>query len=190
MTQLLSVLHLVVLTAFVGLASVYMLMSLISYLRVRRPLMTWSGRVRWWASPVGPALIAVGATGGMGTAWAAGTEVPASAAIGYPAGALFWAVGAHLARTTVVTEYGLLPDINRISRAVSWGQVVDYFARSRGQYTCYVFLYETAPSADRQRLELHVPVGQAAAFRDVVEAKLDARFAFEADSPRRVVSGR
>ena len=178
--EILAVLHFVVLAAFVGIASVFMLMALINYLRVRRALLTWRGGGQFWESPLGPALFTLVATAGLGIAWAQGADLPPSAYIGYPAGGAFWCIGAYLSRAVVITEYGIIHDVNRISQAVSWGQIVDYFVTPGDRQHRYVFLYQEGEEPGRQRLELRVPANASDAFQKIVNGKLDARFSFSA----------
>ncbi len=175
-TDVLPVLHLTLLTAFVGVASVFMLSALISYLRVRRPLMAWRrGRLRGF--PLGPALFTTAVSSGLLYAWWTGSPVEPSLLIGYPAGGVFWCIGAAVSRSILVTHYGVIYDINRISRAVAWGQIVDYFAVEDEGARRYVFLYQNTEADERGRFELRVPADQVDDFQSIVAAKLDARFA-------------
>jgi hypothetical protein len=100
--------------------------------------------------------------------------------LGYPAGGAFWLVAAYLARSVIVTEYGIIHDINRISQAVAWAQIVDYFTVDADRGVRYVFLYTEENGPQRHRLEVTVPAARADAFQRLVEAKLNARFAFTA----------
>ena len=104
-----------------------------------------------------------------------------SAALAYTgAGALLvLLVAAYLARSVVVTEYGIIHDINRISQAVAWAQVVDYFTVDADRGVRYVFFYTEEDDPQRHRLEVTVPASRAEAFHRLVEAKLNARFAFK-----------
>lgn len=175
-SPLLPVLHHVLLATFVGAASVYMLTTLLSHLRIRCMLMAWR-RGRLSGFPVGPAAVTAVATAGLLYAWSTGLPVRASALVGYPAGGLFWCVATYLSRSVVVTQYGIIPDVNGLESAVAWGQIVDYFETKEAPGCRYVFFY-TDDSAHRRRLEVVVPATRAEAFQEVVDAKLDARFAF------------
>jgi hypothetical protein len=174
--DVLSVLHLALLSAFVGVTAISMIVALASRLRIQRTLLTWrSGPLT--SFPLGPSLflLLVGA-GFVYCGWT-GQEVPASVVVGYPAGGLFWFVAAWLSRSLVVTEYGIIPDVGQIRRAVAWGQVVDYFRTSRNGVPHYVFFYLDDDGA-RQRLDLPVPASVDGEFQAIVSQKLDARFAF------------
>ncbi len=175
--ELLSVLHLALLSAFVGIASLSMLLTLISHIRVRRILLSWRGG-RWYGVPLGPACFLLVAVGGLVYALAQGYAIRPSVLIGYPAGGAFWFVAAYLARSVIVTDYGIIHDVNRLSQAVAWGQIVDYFAVEAKRGMRYVFFYVEDGRRRRHRLEVTVPAARAAVFRHIVEAKLETRFAF------------
>jgi hypothetical protein len=177
--DLISVLHIVLLFAFVGATSVSMLVALINRLRVKRSLLVWQERTPARV-PLGPALFLACVAAGLGTAAWVDYFVPAAVVIGYPAGGLFWLVAAWIGRTVVVTEYGIIHDVNRISRAVAWGRIVDYFSTTRNGQPHFVFFYLDDEDR-RRRLDLPVPKRRAAAFREAVARKLDARFRFSAD---------
>lgn len=176
MSELLSVLHLVLLSAFVGIASLSMLLTLISYVRVRRMLLSWR-RGRLGGVPLGPTCFLLIALGGLIYALAQGHAIRPSVLIGYPAGGAFWFVAAYLARSVIVTDYGIIHDINCISRAVAWRQIVDYFTVDTKRGKRYVFLYAEDDERPQYRLEVMVPAVHVDAFQRLVEVKLKARFA-------------
>lgn len=177
LAELLPIVHLALLAAFVGVASVFMLTALISHLRVRRTKLTWrTGLLR--GVPLGPALFTLAVSSGLVYAWTTGYPVKLPLLVGYPAAGLFWCIGAFLSRSVLITDYGIIHDINRISQAVAWGQIVDYFVAEDGGQLRYVFLYRDENRSQRRRLELRVPAHRAEAFHELVTAKLDARFAF------------
>jgi hypothetical protein len=177
--NLLAIVHLTLLAAFVGVASLSMLLTVISHLRVRRMLLSWRGG-RWYGIPVGPTCFLVATLIGLGYVVIQGQPVRPSVLLGYPAGGAFWLVAAYLARSVIVTEYGIIHDINRISQAVAWAQIVDYFTVDADRGVRYVFLYTEENGPQRHRLEVTVPAARADAFQRLVEAKLNARFAFTA----------
>jgi len=176
--DVLSVLHLVLLSAFVGVTAISMIVALASRLRIQRTLLTWRhGPLT--SFPLGPSmfLLLVGA-GFVYCGWV-GQEVPATVVVGYPAGGFFWFVATWLARSIVVTEYGMIPDVSRIRRSVAWGQVVDYVRTTREGQPHYVFFY-LDDDGSRERMDLPVPAKVEAEFERIVSRKLDARFAFSA----------
>ena len=173
--DVLAVLHLALLAAFIGVASLSMLLTLISHLRVRRALLSWQ-QGRWRGIPFGPTCFLVASFIGLGYALTQGHPVRPSVLVGYPAGGAFWFVAAYLARSVLVTEYGLIHDINRISQAVAWSQIVDYFVVEAEQEARYVFFYRESGGGQRHRLELTVPASRVDAFQQIVHQKLEARF--------------
>lgn len=179
--DVLSVLHRVLLAAFVGGTSVLMLLALIGRLRIRRPLLVWrTGPLT--SLPLGPSLFLGLVAAGLGYAVWADAAVAPSIAIGYPAGGVFWFVATWLARTTVITEYGVIHDITRIHRSVAWGQITDYVETTRQGRPHFVFLYR-ADDDSRERLDLLVPKAQQSAFRTLVTRKVDARLHLSDPAP-------
>lgn len=175
--DVLSVLHLLFLSAFVGVTSVSMLVALISRMRIQRTLLVWrTGPMTGF--PVGPSLFLAAVGAGFAVAVWNDVSLAPSVWIGYPAGGLFWLVATWLARSVVITEYGIIHDVSRISRAVAWGQVVDYFTTTRNGTPHFVFFYMEEDA--RHRLDLPVAEPAAPAFQNIVSRKLDARFAFTA----------
>lgn len=174
--DVLFVVHLFVLSAFVGVTSVSMLVALISRVRIQRTLLVWrTGPLT--GLPIGPSLFLLVVCGGLAYAGWTGTHVPNHVLIGYPAGGVFWFVATWLARSVVITEYGIVHDVSRISRSVAWGQIVDYVATCRDEQPHYVFFYLDEDDV-RRRLDLPLPHTHAASFRGIVARKLDARFQF------------
>lgn len=174
--ELLSFLHLALLSAFVGIASLSMLLTLISHMRIRRMLLSWrSGG--FYGVPLGPACFLLVAVVGLGYAMWQGHPIRPSVLVGYPAGGAFWLVAAYMARSVVITEYGIIHDVNRISQAVAWGQIVDYFTVETRRGVRYVFFYTDDRRRQRYRLEVTIPNARAEDFQRIVEAKLSARFA-------------
>jgi hypothetical protein len=173
-------LHLAVLSVFVGGSSVLMLGAILRRLRVRRPLLVWrTGPLPH--VPLGPSLFLGIVCSGLLCANTLGWPVPASAAIGYPAGGLFWFVAVWVARSILVTEYGIVPDLPRPQRAVAWSQIVDYVVTARDGRPHLVVFFRDRESGARRRLDLAVPDRRAEDLRAVLEAKLDGRLSVPAD---------
>jgi hypothetical protein len=187
----LTVLHGVLLAAFVGVASVSMLTAVLSLLRVQHVALAWRPRRAWWDVPRAPSLFLAAVACGFAAAAATGTPLRPSVLLGYPAGGAFWWLAAWLARTVVASPYGLVPDVQRLDRAVPWRSVTDYAAFPPADAPAdvpaehgaedaaaprrYVFFYD-APDGTRARLDWPVPARHADAFAALVTAKLDARF--------------
>src|SRR5690606_15640047 len=96
---------------------------------------------------------------------------------GYVVGGVFWFVAALLASTVVVTNFGLVGNVNRSDSIVAWSQVVDYFQFEHGHRGGYVLFYRD-DSGTRHRMELALPLRHRACFQQLIHAKLDARFEF------------
>jgi len=173
--NLVPILHCVALAAFIGVTSLSMLVAVMGRMRLRRPLLIWRrpGSIR--SSLLGPVLFLLLVGGGLGHAWLTGRSVPLAVLVGYPAGGAFWLVATWMLRTVVVTEYGIVPDLSRVHRAVVWSRVVDYFTTTRQGQPLVVLLYR-GPDGARRRLDLPVPRARAGALREIVERKLAARF--------------
>lgn len=174
--DLISTIHMMALSAFVGGTSVAMLVAVISRLRIRRSLLTWrSGPLT--PVPLGPSLFLLLVAAGLIHAWGTGRSVPLAVLLGYPAGGVFWFVATWLLQTVVVTEYGVMHDLSRPNRAVAWGQVFDYFMVTRSGQHYFVFVYRGADGTPH-RVDLRVPEARVEALHEIVRRKLDSRFAF------------
>jgi hypothetical protein len=173
--SLVSIVHAVVLSVFVGGTSVLMLGAILSRLRVRRPILCWRSGLLI-SAPLGPSLFLIVLLGGLAGATATGWSVPPSVWIGYPAGGLFWFVATWLLQSVMVTEYGLVPDLPRLRRAVAWSQIVDYVVTARDGQSYFVFFYRDRETQERCRLDLPVPDRYVGEVREVVESKLENRF--------------
>ncbi len=169
-------LHLALLIGFVSVTSLLMLVTVTNRLRLRRVLVSWrAGRL--FGLPVWPVLFLSVVLLFIGYALAMGHALDLSIFAGYLLGGLFWFASALLSATVVVSDYGVLQNVNHAARAIAWGQVVDYFEYARGKQKGYVFFYVDG-SGGRRRLELPVPALHRQRFDAIVAAKLDARFDF------------
>ena len=88
-------------------------------------------------------------------------------------------MAAWFARTVVITEHGLIRNVNYTDRSIAWGQIVDYFEYTGRCGQGYVFFYTDAGGM-RQRLQISVPKEYDQRFKTVIAAKLDLRFEFAA----------
>lgn len=173
--NLISILHYAALSAFIGVTSISMLVAIMGRVRLRRPLLVWRRPGSILHPLQGPVLFLLLVGGGVGHAWLTGRSVPPAVLVGYPAGGLFWLVATWMLRTVVVTEYGIVHDLSQVHRAVVWSQVADYFTTTRQGQPLVVLLYR-GPDGERRRLDLPVPQTHAAALREIIEQKLEARF--------------
>jgi hypothetical protein len=173
--NLVTIVHYLALSAFIGVTSISMLVAVAGRMRLRRPLLTWRRPGSILRELLGPVLFLLLVGGGLGHAWLTGRSVPLAVLMGYPAGGIFWLVATWMLQTVVVTEYGIVPDLSRVHRAVVWSRVVDYFTTTRQGQPLVVVLYR-GPEGEHHRLDLPVPRAHAAALREIVERKLRARF--------------
>lgn len=168
--------HLIAVAVATVVTSTLMLVAVISRLRVRRPLLAWRTGLLG-GLPLSPVLFLTAVAAGMTMAWEPGAKIHPVLALGYPAIGLFWFVALWHARTTLITEYGIVHDVVRISRAVPWGRIVDYSTTPTALGGAhFIFFYRTQSGV--KRLDIDVPDRQRAAFEKVVKRKLDDRFAF------------
>jgi hypothetical protein len=175
--DLLEVLHSVALTLFVVGTSVLMLTAILGRLRIRRPLLVWRmGALT--RVPLGPSLFLLLVALGIAYSRTIGIEVSLPVLIGYPAGGMFWFVATWLTQSTVITDYGLVPNLPCLHRAVAWSQVVDYVFTSRNGRPHFVFVYRERESREHRRLDLPVPKRCLNRFQDILAAKLDHRRSF------------
>ena len=173
-------LHHGALWAFVGVTAVSMLVVIGQRIRLRRPLLSWPRPGFVAGLPPGPSLFLLLVGAGFGHAWLTGRSLPPAVLVGYPAGGLFWLVAAWMLRTVVVTEYGLVPDLSRIRRAVVWSRIVDYVVTSRDDHPHFIFFYRA--NGERHRLDLPVPPAHAPVLREIVRRKIDPSFSVPAET--------
>ncbi len=169
-----SVLHGIVLLAFVGVTASSMFAAVRDRLRLRSPLFTWRrpGMLRHML--VGPGLFLLLVTAGFGHAWWTGRSVPAGMLVGYPIGGLCWAAATWARHTVAVTEYGIARGLGPHHPTVVWSRVVDYAPTTRGERPHMVVLYQGMDD-ERRRLDLSVPPARASAVEQVIERKLAPR---------------
>ncbi len=175
--DVLAAFHAVALILFVGGTSVSMLAAIVRCLRIQRPMLVWCahGVIR---VPIGPSLFLLLLIPGLAYAEASGIDVPPTALVGYPAGGLFWFVATWLARSTIVTEYGIVPTLSCLNQAVAWSQVVEYAEVSKDGRPHFVFVYRDRENQEHRQLGLPVPERCLEEFRDIATTKLEARQTF------------
>jgi hypothetical protein len=168
--------HLVLMSLLLFGTSLYMLVTISNRMRVRRVLLSWRSRWICGNSSI-PLAFTVLVVATLGWAWLNNWQIHPVLSAGYLASGIFWSIGALLQQLIVVSDYGILRDVNRVEGAVAWGQVVDYFVKREGGTQRYVFFY-LDDEGERRRTSLRIPPARRKAFKEVVERKLDARFNF------------
>jgi len=175
----LGTLHTILVIAFVGVTALLLSLTVMQRIRIRRVRMTWrSGRVT--RLPIWP-IIFIGAVA-VFLVYAQNTfpVVRISIFAGYLFGGMLWFIAVMLSSTSVITDYGIVPEIGRSGKAIAWGQVSDYFEVPEGRRTYFVFIYEDLLGA-RRRLELAVPAIEVDRFRSIVRSKLDVRIEYPSE---------
>ena len=170
---MLSSLHLILVTSFVGVTALLLSLTVLQRIRIRRVRMTWrTNRVS--GLPIWPILFVGTVT--VFLVYAKNIFPTASVWIylGYMAGGVLWFVAVMLSTTSVVTDYGIIPEIGRSGEAVAWGQISDYFEVQDERRVHFVFIYQDFIGV-RQRLEVAVPSAEVDRFLSIVRSKLDTR---------------
>lgn len=179
LAEALQTLHQVLLALFVGTTLLLMLATFINRLRIRRILFTWcAGRL--FGLPIAPTLFLLVVAPLLVYSLTTGDHRLYTHPLllsGYMAGGLFWYIAALLSNSVIVTDYGIIRNVNRIGQAVAWGQMVDYFCCDAKAPGRYVFFYMDKQN-EKKRLAITVPRAHQDRFRQLVETKLDARFNF------------
>lgn len=151
--------------------------AVVARLRIRRPLLAVrTGPLG--GLPLTPLLFLGVVAMGLTAAWATSNAVHPILALGYPTIGGLWFVTLWCIQPTVVTEYGLVPDVQRMERAVPWGRIVDYsVSRGPDDSAHFIFFYRNGAKASPARMDVHVLATQHDALMHIVQRKLDARFA-------------
>ncbi len=173
---MLAALHTILVLAFVGVTALLLCLTVMQRIRIRRVRMTWrTGRVK--RLPIWPILFIGVVAVFLVYAQNMFPVVRISVFVGYLFGGILWFVAVLLSSTSVITDYGIVPEIGRAGEAIAWGQISDYFEVPDGRRTFFVFIYEDLLGV-RRRLELAVPAIEVDRFRSIVRPKLEARIEY------------
>lgn len=166
------ILHVVVQCGFVGVTLLFLGITTAHRLRMRDVITSWISDPlpAWPTAFLGlVSLFAVYAV-------IADHQIPLTMYAGYWAGGVFWLGAVVLSRSVLITKYGIVRHLNHEgTQIITWIQFEDYFVSAQGEQPRYVFFYEDEQGR-RRRFDLVVPKQRHERFRDVVVAKLDARF--------------
>lgn len=170
---MLGTIHLILVSAFVAVTALLLGLTVTQRLRIRRVRMSWiSARAK--NVPVWP-IVFIGVVA-IFLVYAQNSfpsvEIPIYA--GYLVGGVLWFVSALLASSSLVTDYGIIPELGRSGDAIAWGQIVDYFEVLDGKQFHFVFIYQDL-LAERRRLEVTVPIVEVERFRMFLRSHLDSR---------------
>jgi hypothetical protein len=176
-SDLLLSIHLALLFGFAAVTSLLMIVTIANRLRLRRVLTGWpAGRL--FGFPVWPSVFLVLVLGLLAYSILSGHGVAPAIFAGYLVGGAFWFVSAYFSSFIIISDYGIILNSNQAGRAIAWGQIIDYFEFTRGKKRGYVFFFSDG-ECGRKRLELTVPDVRRREVREIVAAKLDARFEFD-----------
>jgi len=175
--------HTILVTAFVSVTALLLALIVHQRFRIHRVRMTWrSGRVG--GIPIWPVLFIGVVTLFLVYAQNIFPSVPITIYLGYLLGGVFWFVALMISSSSVVTDYGIIPEVGRAGEAVAWGQISDYFHVEEGRRTHFVFMYQDFMGV-RRRLELAVPAIDVERFASILRSKLDTRI----EDPIRQIAG-
>lgn len=173
--------HILLLLAFIGVTSMLMLVTVINRLRVRDVLLSWpSGSL--FGLPLASSLFLVVVFVFFAISALEEQLLYPMIFAGYLMGGTFWFAASILMSTVHITPHGLILNVNRNGRAISWGQIVDYFEFEGSGKSGVVFFY-TDGSGSRRRFELVVPRVCEQRFRQIVRARLSGRFKLQEHEP-------
>jgi len=179
----LGTLHLVLVIAFVAVTALLLSLTVLQRIRVRRVRMAWrSGKVN--RIPIWPILFIGVVAVFLVYAQIIVPPIHISIYVGYLFGGVFWFLAMMMSSTSIITDYGIIPEIGRSGEAIAWGQIADYFEVEDGRRTFFVFIYEDFVGV-RRRLELAVPDIEVDRFLRIVQTKLDIRI----EDPVRQITG-
>ncbi len=160
-------------SAFVAVTALLLGLTVSQRLRIRRVRMTWRSNTAKNV-PVWPVLF-IGVVA-IFLVYAQNTfpsvEIPIYA--GYLLGGVIWFVSVLLSTSSLVTDYGIIPELGKSGDAIAWGQIVDYFEVQDAKQIHFVFIYQDF-LGERRRLETTVPTAEVDRFRSFLRANLDLR---------------
>lgn len=174
LADLIALLHTALLTAFVVVTALLMLVTVANRLRLRNVRLSWRGEGSF-AFPIAPTLFITAVLACL--AYAALSEAALSPLLfaGYLLGGVFWFVSGLFTAAFTVTDCGLVRNGRRVSHAIGWGQIVDYFEQPHEGRHRFVFFYLDR-AGHRRRFEVDVPTGRYEAFQGLVAERLETRF--------------
>lgn len=175
--SLATLIHLVLLVGLLKVTAILLVVAVVNRMRVKDTVVNWqTGRL--WGVALWPMLY-------LGTVFVTAvasllgyTSLHIGFSAGYAVAGVFWLLAAQIYVSTLITERGIIRNVNRATQTLAWGQIVDYCEQRTLDHITYIFFF-LDPHGARQRFELHVPKHKLHAFKQLVERKVDARFTFE-----------
>jgi len=179
LSDILNSIHGILVVLFVATTFLLLAATLVNRFRLRRIVLTWAGG-RLFGFPLLPSLFLL-AMGGIFVYFYMGGNASSPMQpwllAGYILGGVQWYVAALVSNSIIVTEYGIIQSVNRMSKAISWNQIVDYVTHESQRKTAYIF-FVLNDKGRKERVELEVPKQQVARFSETVKQRVDARFDF------------
>lgn len=173
-TEILGGLSVALVALFLAITAVLFGYTLFSRCRLRRVILTWRrGPVPGF--PLWPTAFLLGVMAFLVYIIGAGLTLNPFVVTGYLVGGSLWFAASVLSQSVVVTDYAIMRNPANPSKALPWGQIVDYFVKPSRSGSRYVFFYHAA-SGQRKRMDIKVPHYVQILFQRIVSSKLDARF--------------
>jgi hypothetical protein len=182
--NIVNVLHSTLVLLFVVTTGLFLAVSVIRRGRLRKVRLSW-GDGPLFGLPLVPTVFLLVVVALIGIELATDESVATLGWLvlsGYLTGGIFWYIGAVLATSVVVTDWGVSRRRRGKTEAIPWHKVTDYLANDQGRMTTYVF-FRVDDRGRKQRFEISVPAARQTQFREVVESKLDARFNYYVRRP-------
>jgi len=158
--------HILLLTVFVIVTSVLMVAAVMNRLRIRPIRMMWHGQGflqgYGWSSLFLMIVVVIVTYAGM-----VENQLYLYLGLGYLTGGICWCAAMRLSSATLVTDYAVFRNTNKMNCALGWSQVVDFFVQERKGRTHYIFLYVDDEGRQR-RFEVPVPRAYQAMFNAMV----------------------
>jgi len=172
--ELLVGIHLLLLLAFIAVTSMLLLVTVVNRVRVRSVMLSWPNG-RFLGLPVWSTLFLGTVVAFLGVTMLQGQIVYPLIFVGYLLGGMFWFAASMIMSSIHVTPHGLILNVNRYGRALTWNQILDYFEFGCKGKGGIVFFYRDG-SGSRCRLEVHVPRAYQDEFARIVRCHLENRF--------------
>ncbi len=173
-SDILELLQVLLLFGLLGVSSLFLILTVINRQRLDGAVYSFpTGKL--WGLPVLPVLFVAVLIILYSIARAKGLPSNEVVFLGYMLGALLWGAASFVASLVVITDMGIVRNMNSRDGTLAWGQIEDYFSSASRRAIKYTFFYRDE-AGRRQRFEVSVPKEYAKDFSIFVENALEARF--------------
>lgn len=179
LSNILNSIHGILVVLFVATTFSLFAATLINRFRLRRIVFTWSSG-KLMGFPLLPSMFLIAMGGIFAYLYFGGyAKHPMRPWLlsGYVMGGVLWYVAALVSNSIIITDYGIIRGVNRMAKAIAWGQIVDYVTHESQRKTSYIF-FILDEKGHKQRVELDVPRAHVSRFAEIVQQRVDARFDF------------